>query len=161
MFFAREHIEKMRDKFHCIFCSLCPQCIILTTVLFYFWRFNNHNAYCNCPFFCSPVVIPTASGSTTGQSFRVRWRSSAMTVSHSMKVSSAAAFTRAMWWRATGPSMNIPVIVAVSISCLLASIASSATGAPCVPPSAPSAESQNFRIHILQMIVPYLALTCQ
>ncbi len=67
-----------------------------------------------------------------------------------MKVSSAAASTLAMSWRATGPSMSTPVIEAVSISCFLASIASSATGVPCVPPLAPSAESLIFRVHIMK-----------
>ncbi len=76
-----------------------------------------------------------------------------MTASPFMKVSGAAAFTLAISWRATGPSMSTPVIEAVSISCLLASITSSVTGVPCVPPLAPSAESLIFRVHIMKIIV--------
>lgn len=57
----------MCNKFHCIFCSLCPQCIILTTVLFYFWRFNNHFFVGQWWFLPHPDLRPArVSGSDEG-----------------------------------------------------------------------------------------------
>ncbi len=115
----------------------------------------------NLKMLCRKVMDPTASVSTIGQISKVRWWNSVMTASPFMKVSSAAAFTLAMSWRATGPSMSTPVIEAVSISCFLANIASSATGVPCVPPLAPSAESLIFRVQIMKIIESFLGLNCQ